>query len=281
MLFLLRDLAQSNSKDMETTTTTTMSTMSITDESSVLEPSPNGLYRLRPGLTLHLYCQTPPNTGPLLDDANGKSIQVLSCVRDGASLPSPSNQQSMTEMCHFPAIMSLADKMLKWNTLGVQGALLSTRIEPIFISSLAMGTLCDIEAVRHAVLERLPTTRSVEVAAVSAPIAARDPGVHCWSRNGDLFENLVAGRTTLGGCSRLSKAALFEMFHSIAPIELEQWEKYRTTKELEQYRTAKESAMIYGEGARQFRDELKRRGFGIWQTKPIAVDEFQMSSSDG
>jgi hypothetical protein len=60
-LFLLRQVAIDAEKDVE----------------GVLERADDGrLHRLRPHLALHFFCTTPPNTSPLLDDPEGRTIQA-------------------------------------------------------------------------------------------------------------------------------------------------------------------------------------------------------------
>lgn len=50
--------------------------------------------------------------------------------------------------------MSCSDKISKWNIVGAQGSLLSIFIEPVFFTSIVIGSLYNAEHVRRGLLER-------------------------------------------------------------------------------------------------------------------------------
>ena len=51
--------------------------------------------------------------------------------------------------------MSCSDKVMRWNVLGLQGALLNQLIEPIYLSSISLGGLYHRQHFPRAMFERI------------------------------------------------------------------------------------------------------------------------------
>ena len=188
------------------------------------------------------------------------------------------------------ATMSCSDKILKWNTLGLQGALLSKIMEPVHLSLVVIGDkelfhhghitrgiCCRLSRVRVSdgqLEENHPRLMVVSNAPERAAVtdnARPDVSLH-WTLGMNDPEQLNAstGCLTSGRPALICKRKLLESFYSLcraARIDIAADDPYCAIKATaEEYQRRKE----------QLYSKLEGRGFGRWVKKPSEVDSFSL-----
>ena len=191
--------------------------------------------------------------------------------------------------------MSCSDKICRWNVLGLQGALLSHFIEPVYLASLTLGYLYDHGHLSRAVCCRLQhnSDLNTELPApyhVNHPwlgrVTAYDPPRETEKTNnlsvnwsiGDTRTEVTDGRT--GACmtrthnsptpSRVCKAALYASFKEIA-AKVGQQELVNA----ETYSEAKKMATGFQEAKIKLFHHFKSSKYGPWVSKPLEQEMFE------
>ena len=224
---------------------------------------------------------------------SGEGSVVLSNhtgVQSWAKLKLPGYALSCASIDQRLATMSCSDKILKWNTLGLQGALLSTIMEPVYLSYVVVG---DTKLFHHGHIARGICCRLTQVSDTAGQLEVHHPrllvvsntpnretvtdkarpdiGLH-WTLGMDDPEqlNVSTGCLVSGRPALICKRKFLESFHLLhqaAGIHLATDVTYCDIKSnAEDYQRKKEKLYKVLEG----------RGFGKWVKKPAEVDKFSL-----
>uniref|UniRef100_A0A8C1WCI2 Adenosine deaminase RNA specific B1b n=1 Tax=Cyprinus carpio TaxID=7962 RepID=A0A8C1WCI2_CYPCA len=178
--------------------------------------------------------------------------------------------------------MSCSDKIARWNVVGIQGSLMSYFTEPIYFSSIILGSLYHADHLSRAMYQRIADIEDLpQQFSLNRPLLsgisnaeARQPGKAPnfsvnWTVGDQALEviNATTGKDDMGRASRLCK-----QFPSLLK------KSFISISDPSSYHEAKQEAVEYHTAKQTLIKAFHKAGLGAWVKKPIEQDQFSLNS---
>eukprot|EP00537_Pseudo-nitzschia_pungens_P006514 CAMPEP_0172361746 /NCGR_PEP_ID=MMETSP1060-20121228/5533_1 /TAXON_ID=37318 /ORGANISM="Pseudo-nitzschia pungens, Strain cf. cingulata" /LENGTH=623 /DNA_ID=CAMNT_0013084109 /DNA_START=364 /DNA_END=2235 /DNA_ORIENTATION=+ len=180
---------------------------------------------------------------------------------------------------------SCSDKLAKWSVLGIQGALLSRLVDPIYITGVIVGSVYSHGHICRAICCRSDYALKISSAELHTPFEVKHPRIRhaplqvprseqtkkrgklCYNWAEHDFSKIevyngTTGRREDGKESRICKKNLFESFI-----------KLHASAAKKSYLENKAVALQYQSAKKLWKDSM-RDLFGSWIKKPCEIEEF-------
>uniref|UniRef100_A0A8C9ZYR1 Adenosine deaminase RNA specific B2 (inactive) n=1 Tax=Sander lucioperca TaxID=283035 RepID=A0A8C9ZYR1_SANLU len=284
----------------------------LREEQSIFVPNKGGGgFRLQDGVLFHMYVSSSPCGDARLNCPyeTTASHQIHPSRRfhchlrvkvDGGegTLPitAPMANMNWTGVAQGkpPVTMSCTDKMAKWSVVGLQGALLSHLVEPVYLHSLTVGTLNHTGHLSRAMARRLtpvknllfPYRRQQLLLGCSSEVrpTGKAPNVSMnWSCGDGGLEEISTStgrRKDSGTPSQLCKRSMFARWQRLQQqVGPRHSETGNTEPPQEEGRLAEKWLVYLSKVCRTllFTSALQGGGLGSWLRKPPELGHFNVN----